>query len=56
MSTKNEFTVKGNRTVRMPLEIEKWLITKAKKNLGSSVPAEIKDILIEKYQAEKKAA
>lgn len=56
MNTKNDFEIKGNRTVRMPVEIEEWLIAKAKNKPGASVPAEIKEILIEKYQAEKKAA
>ncbi len=55
-STKNEFVVKGNRTVRMPTEIETWLIEKAKQTPGASVPGQIKDILIERYQAEKQAA
>ncbi len=55
MSLKNEYTIKGNRTVRMPVELEKWLIAKAKKKMAS-VPGAIKDILLEQYQAEKKAA
>jgi hypothetical protein len=55
MNSKCEYTVKGKRTVRIPMEIEKWLIAKARKKIAS-VPAEIKEILIEKYQAEKRAA
>lgn len=55
MATKNEYDIKGNRTLRMPLEIEKWLIRKAKPKMNS-VQAEIKDILIQKYQQERKAA
>jgi hypothetical protein len=55
MNEKNEYTVKGNRTVRVPVEIEKWLIRKAKPEMAS-VPAAIKQILIEKYQSEKLAA
>lgn len=55
MAEKNEYKIKPNRQVRLPEKLELWLIKKAKPT-QNSVPAVIRDLLWERYQAEQKAA
>ena len=49
----DEYEVKPNRMIRLPANIEAWLIGKAQVK-QQSVPTEIKQLLIERYQAEQK--